>query len=663
MVDNILIFYGEIINGENQFKTLKTLIQSEIFFENTEGIFQIIVNEIIYDEFGMISECIIKNDNLNFEKYTDLKVKDVIEKKPNEIFKNDMSIRLKIIDKVIKTGKIKRYEYYSKNTMLWYDIQCFPFSDGLVGELYRDITEQKENEIKLAIQAEILSNAHNAVVAIDENNLITYCNKAFTDLFGWQQNELLGKQNFIFFNESSIETESKEMYLKLIHNLSNIAETFAIKELTSFSKDGRKKIVDLNISKFKVPNKESNGLIIVIHDVGKHIQDLNKLRQDKRNAQLLIEDLHRAEENRNNFLNMFSHELRNPLAAAKMSLSLLNNSDPNSASAIKAKITLNRQLTTLSVLVDDLLDVTRIKKNKVKLNKEIFEINELVVNIIADHNEQYSNKEVNLIFDEYHNPLYIKADKTRIIQVIDNLLNNAVKFTKKGDTTTLKVKRDENNSEVMITVKDTGVGIDPKFLPLLFVPFNQVDNSLGSNKGGLGLGLAIVKGMLELHGGSVEVFSEGIGKGTCFTIRLPLLARKEEKISLPKKEKKLSRALNVLMIDDNKDLAEIMCELINLLGHKAEPAFDGIEGLTKAKEINPDVIICDIGLPVMDGYEVAKNIRESNLNSVYLIALSGYAQQEDIQRSIKSGFNKHLAKPLSLETLEATLDEVVYNIL
>jgi len=632
------------------------------FFENTEDGFNIIVSEVIYDELGMISDCILTKVNSNFAKRLGLKEEDVIGKKSKEIFKDDMSIRFGNIDIVLKTGKAKRFEYYSKNTNLWYDILYIPILERLVGELYKEITVQKEYEKKLALHTEILSNIHDAVIVVDENNLITYCNKEFINLFGWSEKELLGKQKDFFLN-SHMETKSKEIYLRLLQNFNNTpeTETFVIKELAIFCKDGKKIIIDLNISKYKVLNDGYKGIIIAIQDVGKRVEHSNKLQQSEKNAQLLIEKLQKADENRNEFYNAFSHEIRNPMAAAMMSLSIINSSNSNIVQLVKAKDILKRQLGHLSLLIDDLLDVTRIRTNKVNLNKEVLEINELIKNSIIDHKESFSKKGIELIFKASPTPLYIVADKVRIIQVLDNLLNNAVKFTNKGDTTTIKVSKDEKNSEAIIIVIDTGIGIEPKILPFLFEPFRQVDNSIDRSNSGLGLGLAIVKGMLKLHGGSVEASSEGIGKGTCFTIRLPLITKKEEEINnFSKEENKPFKSLNILVIDDNKDLTEMICELINLMGHKTESAFNGIEGLTKAKIFDPDVIICDIGLPIMNGYEVAKNIRKDNdLKKIYLIALSGYAQKEDVERSIKSGFNIHLAKPLSFETLEATLNEIL----
>jgi len=261
-------------------------------------------------------------------------------------------------------------------------------------------------------------------------------------------------------------------------------------------------------------------------------------------------------------------------------------------------------------------------------------------------------------------PLYLEADPFRLTQVIGNLLHNAAKFTRRSsDLVTVTVTQDTHTSEAVITVQDTGRGIAPDCLKKMFEPFVQVDKTLDRSHGGLGLGLAIVKGMVELHDGTVEAFSEGINKGAKFTIRLPL---PKENIGGQEDCRKLdmmeNEALTILMIEDNKDLARVMCELIAFIGHKAEAAHNGIEGIARARELRPDVVICDIGLPGMSGYEVAKLIRkDTEFKDTFLIALSGYAQPEDVKRSKEAGFDRHLGKPVSIETLQQVLSAVKYD--
>lgn len=375
----------------------------------------------------------------------------------------------------------------------------------------------------------------------------------------------------------------------------------------------------------------------------------------------LEDTLRQADQNKNDFLSTLSHELRNPLAAIMMSLALLNRATPGGEQARKAIDIMERQTTQLSHLIDDLLDITRITRNKIQLKKERVEINRLILTVIKDYQAQYEEKDVKLEVELSTDPLLLEADPIRLTQVIGNLLHNAVKFTDKGGRVIIAVAEDIERRCAIVTVQDNGMGIKPEILPLLFQPFMQVDKSLDRNRGGLGLGLAIVKGMVELHGGSVEVYSEGLGRGTKFTLCLPLLELVEpDQDKQPEDKGQISSSLRILVIDDIPDLAESLCALLCCLGHEVMVAYNGIEGLTKAKEHRPEVIFCDIGLPGMNGYEVGRNIRaDDELRDTFLIALTGYALPEDLDKAMEAGFQRHLAKPVDITKLKLTLADAV----
>jgi PAS domain S-box-containing protein len=373
-----------------------------------------------------------------------------------------------------------------------------------------------------------------------------------------------------------------------------------------------------------------------------------------------ITELKKADQNKNRFLNNLSHELRNPLASMMMSLSLLKRVAPDSEQAWQAKEILERQTIQLSCLVDDLLEVTRISQNKIVLKNELVELNNLVSRTVADYTTMFIEKEVSLEAVIYPQPIYLQADPTRLTQVIGNLLHNALKFTEKDGKTQVIVSKNESNNEAIVEVIDNGLGIKPQLLPNLFQPFMQAESSLDHNRGGLGLGLAIVKGLVDLHSGSVTANSQGLGKGTQFAIRLPLLSDKDgEHEKQLQEERKILRSLRIMVIDDIPDVVKILCSLLQLLGHEVTSAGNGPEGLAKAVKFAPEVIICDIGLPGMNGYEVARNIRNDQRHEkTFLIALSGYAQADDLATAIESGFNRHLAKPVDLDALEKILAEV-----
>ncbi|MHB8129398.1 MAG: ATP-binding response regulator [Mobilitalea sp.] len=374
----------------------------------------------------------------------------------------------------------------------------------------------------------------------------------------------------------------------------------------------------------------------------------------------MVEKLHKLDQNKDKFLATLSHELRNPMASITMSLSLLDNVAPGGDQAKQALEIMKRQASQLSRLVDDLLEVTRINQNKIVLKKERIKLNELVNRVVEGFRYQFSNNEVSLDVDITSSSIFLDADPARLTQTLDNLIQNAAKFTKNGEKVLITMVKDEKKSEVIISIRDTGIGIQPELLSDLFQPFVQADRSLDRSRGGLGLGLSVVKGLVELHDGSVAVSSEGLGKGSEFTIRLPLPheeSNTEDQNLLT--EGASTRSLRILMIEDNADLAEIMCELLSILGYEAIAALSGPEGIAKAKELHPDVILCDIGLPGMNGFEVARSISSDNeLKDIILIAVSGYAQPDDLERSKAAGFIKHLAKPVSFDTLKLVLAEV-----
>ncbi|MHB8126189.1 MAG: PAS domain-containing hybrid sensor histidine kinase/response regulator [Desulfitobacteriaceae bacterium] len=382
-------------------------------------------------------------------------------------------------------------------------------------------------------------------------------------------------------------------------------------------------------------------------------------QESEKRAHTLVEELRKMDENKNQFLSMLSHELRNPLASIMMSVSLLERVTPGGEQFRQAKEIIERQTTQLSRLVDDLLDVTRITQNKINLKKENINLIELISGALEDYREQLASKGVGLKIELTPVPLYMEVDPARLTQVIGNLINNAAKFTEMGDTVQVSVWKDEDQQEAVICVKDDGLGIKPDILPDLFLPFIQVDSSLGRSSGGLGLGLAIVKGMVDMHGGNVAAASEGLGKGALFTIRLPLPAvPKNNRVKQLQPNGEPSRTLRILVIDDIPDVAEIVCSLLRLLGHEVISANSGSEGIVKAKAFHPEILFCDIGMSGMNGYEVAESFRrDKELKDIFLVALTGYAQPEDLERAREAGFNRHLAKPVDMAILEQTLAE------
>ncbi len=378
------------------------------------------------------------------------------------------------------------------------------------------------------------------------------------------------------------------------------------------------------------------------------------LRKSEQHALQLVSELENADRNKNDFINALSHELRNPLAAIVASLSMLDilDSNPNTKNAKKI---IKRQTDQLCHLVDDLLDLARITNNKIQLNLKLFDLNELVQSSAYDHRTLFEEKGIEFVTDISDMPLYIKADPVRISQIVGNLLHNAYKFTEKGSKTILTIFKQD--TDAVIIVKDNGIGIKPSFMPDLFKTFMQSEQK----KGGLGLGLSIVKGLVELHKGSVTAESAGLKLGSTFTVRLPLPTNPDNTEACDMKEDDhSSKPLKILLIDDNRDLAETTCSLLTLYGYNVKAAYNGRSGIQAAKEFQPHVILCDIGLPDIDGYEVARLITSCGaLENAFLVSLSGYAQASDYNCSKEAGFALHISKPVDFENLRKILDSVI----
>jgi PAS domain S-box-containing protein len=364
--------------------------------------------------------------------------------------------------------------------------------------------------------------------------------------------------------------------------------------------------------------------------------------------------LREADQQKNAFLAVLSHELRNSLTPVRNSLYIMDKICGESDQVRRAMAVMDRQISQMTRLTDDLLDVTRISRGKIRLGRESVDLNEIVRATGEDHRVLFRNNGINLQVMLASRPVRVSVDKTRVAQVIGNLLQNAAKFTPRGGRVLLVLEN--TGQQAIVKVRDSGVGLDARVLDRLFEPFVQVQATMDRSKGGLGLGLALVKGLIELHGGTVAARSEGLGKGAEFEVRLPLEANQQRIRTPASLEEQRSPFMRILIIEDNADAAESLKEALELSGYEVETARTGLDGIDKARVCQPDVVLCDLGLPGLDGFEVARRLRaDPTLGSVTLIALSGYASPEDVARSREAGFHNHLAKPADLATLEKVL--------
>jgi PAS domain S-box-containing protein len=369
----------------------------------------------------------------------------------------------------------------------------------------------------------------------------------------------------------------------------------------------------------------------------------------------LYDGLREADRRKDEFLAMLAHELRNPLAPILNAVQIIQLSSDR-ATREQARTIMERQLTHMVRLVDDLLDLSRITRDKIELRKERVELATVVQSAIETSRPLIEAAGHELTITLPPEPIHLEADLTRLAQVFSNLLNNAVKYTEPGGH--IWVTAERHGGEVVVKVGDTGRGMPAEMLPNIFGMFTQVDRSLERSQGGLGIGLTLVKRLVEMHGGSVQAFSEGLGHGSEFTVRLPLtqegtpLAVVGPKPETPRK----APPRRILVVDDNTDAAESLAQVLRLNGHEVRTAYDGPTALDVARAQAPEVVLLDIGLPGMNGVEVARRMRQSlGLTDALLVALTGYGQDEDRRRSQEAGFNAHLVKPVDLDALHGLL--------
>jgi PAS domain S-box-containing protein len=373
------------------------------------------------------------------------------------------------------------------------------------------------------------------------------------------------------------------------------------------------------------------------------------------NLKLAEVALKEADQRKDEFLAMLAHELRNPLAPIRNAVQILQLAGPKEPRLDRAREMIERQVKHLVRLVDDLLDVSRVSRGKITLQKEPLELLAVVRQAVETSRPLLDARHHELTVALPPEPVRVEGDFTRLAQVVSNLLNNAAKYTDDGGRIGLSVEQGE--TEAVIRVRDSGRGIDPRALGSLFDLFYQVDRNLDRADGGLGIGLSLVKSLVEMHGGRVEAHSDGRGRGSEFTVRLPGLpaeppSRREKALDGPTAA---ARGLRILVVDDNRDSVETMAMLLELEGHEALTAYDGKKAVEIALTERPAVVLLDIGLPHLDGYQACRAMREGGLTDALLVAMTGYGQEQDRRLSQEAGFDAHHVKPIDLPTIRELL--------
>ncbi len=385
-------------------------------------------------------------------------------------------------------------------------------------------------------------------------------------------------------------------------------------------------------------------------------------RQSEASLREQAEALKEADQRKDEFLAMLAHELRNPLAPILTSLELFRLTGLSDARLLQAREIMQRQVKYMVRLIDDLLDLTRIVRGKLELRRTVFDVGQVVTQAVQTVRPLFESQEHRLSVELPAEPVYLEADEARVVQVLVNLLGNAGKYTERGGQIHLTVGRE--GEEAVLRVRDNGVGIEADMLGRIFDLFTQVGRSLDRAQGGLGIGLTLVRQLVELHGGRVSAHSEGPGQGSEFVVRLPVASAQPSAPPSAGSQEPLdiappvAPACHILIVEDNADARDTLATLLKMLGHRTETAATGPEGVERALAVRPQVVLIDLGLPGLDGCEVARQVRATLGNAVLLVALTGYAQEEDRRRTQDAGFDAHLPKPVELEELNRVLGGV-----
>jgi signal transduction histidine kinase len=367
--------------------------------------------------------------------------------------------------------------------------------------------------------------------------------------------------------------------------------------------------------------------------------------------------LREADRKKDEFLATLAHELRNPLAPIRNAVQLIELKRPTDAELRWACDVAVRQVAHLTRLIDDLLDISRITTNKLELRRDRVELADVVRQALEASRPVIDQFAHELSVTLPGRPVYLNGDLVRLAQIVLNLLNNAAKYTPRGGR--IELVAGAEGGEVRIAIKDNGIGIEPHHLSQIFEMFSQVAPALDRSQGGLGIGLALVKGLVKMHGGSISADSDGPGRGSEFTVRLPTIEEDSERIGHSQSQPVLASSVRrrILVVDDNRDAADSLAATLRLIGHELHTAYDGLEALRRSLEFRPEVILLDIGMPKLNGYETAARIREQlAVGRPMLIAITGWGQEEDRDRARRAGFDGHLVKPVNFAHLREMIE-------
>ena len=509
-------------------------------------------------------------------------------------------------------------------------------------EISRDLTEQRQHEAALRESEErfrllVDGVQEYAIFMLDPDGNIASWNRGAEMIKGYAASEIIGTHFSRFYAEQAVVQGKPAWELEMAKRYGSVED-----EGWRIRKDG---------SRFW-----ANVIITALRDNEGRLRGFAKVTRDMTERRR-VEELEEADRQKDQFLALLAHELRNPLAPIRTALDVLRQPNATLADSAQAREIAERQLRHMARLLDDLLDVSRIRAGHIELRKEVLDLGAALRSAADASRSVIDERGHTLTIEQPDSPIRVHADPVRLEQILGNILNNAAKYTDPGGQITMSAK--DVNGEAVIRVQDTGIGIEPLMIPRVFDLFVQIERRTQFSAGGVGIGLSLVKKLVELHGGRVEAFSAGPGRGSEFVVLLPTVkgAPLPDRTGADASQGPAARgALRVLLVDDNADSADGLALLLQLQGYEVRVAYDGERALETARAFRPHVALLDIGMPTMDGYELARRLRAaSETQHTKLIAMTGWGREDDQQKGREAGFAHHLVKPFEPSALERLL--------
>ncbi len=608
------------------------------------------VIEVLFDEAGQANDYRFLEVNPAFEKQTGM---TGVTGQTMRTLVPDIETRwFDIYGQIVQTGEPVRFVDEAKVISRWFDVYAFrlgEFPSTKVAILFNDISARIRGEKALRDSEERFRNlADNIpqmawIVDPGSEGKASWFNKVWLDYTGTTIAQMQGSGWKSVHHPDHLARVAQKFEFH-VKNCLDWEDTFPLR-----GKNGHYRWFLSRMNCIR----DASGTVVQIFGTNTDVTRERRLEQDLRQ---LAAELSEASNKKDEFLAVLAHELRNPLAPIRNGLQLMKRASGQKELLEQARAMMERQLTQLVRLIDDLMDVSRIRLGKLELRKERLPLAVVLSSAVETSRPLIEQMGHALSFTPPDSSVLVDADMTRLAQVFLNLLNNAAKYSKRGGR--IQVRVELQKREVLVAVTDTGIGIAADQLPYIFDIFTQVDGSLEKSQGGLGIGLTLVQRLVEMHGGGVEAKSDGPGKGSTFIVNLPLVIEALQPEALSSDEKPIATAplLRILIVDDNRDGADSLSELLNLMGNDTRTAYDGQEGVDMAEVYRPDVIVFDIGMPKLNGYEACSLIRKQPWSKdVVLIAITGWGQDKDRIRTREAGFDHHLVKPVDAEALMTIL--------